>query len=45
MTRSAWLKLVYDNRRVVYGLVREAAGKWRKAKGQRADVSVRARAS
>src|SRR5215207_8395641 len=39
MTRRAWLRLVYDNRRVIYGLVKEAAGKWRKASGESADVS------
>jgi radical SAM superfamily enzyme YgiQ (UPF0313 family) len=45
MTRRAWLRLVYDNRRVIYKLVKEAAGKWRKAAKQSADVSVEARAS
>ena len=44
MTRRAWLRLIADNRRVIYGLVKEAAGKWRKAKGQRADVSAEVRA-
>ena len=45
MTRRAWLKLIADNRRVIYGLVKEAASKWRKSRGQSADVSVQARAS
>jgi hypothetical protein len=45
MTRRAWLRLAYDNRRVIYRLVKEAAGKWRKAAGKSADVSVEARAS
>jgi hypothetical protein len=45
MTQRAWLKLIADNRRVIYGLVKEAAGKWRKARGRKADVSVEARAS
>ena len=45
MTKRAWLKLVSENRRVIYGLVKEAAGKWRKASGKSADVSVEARAS
>ena len=45
MTRSAWLKLIADNRRVIYKLAKEAAGKWRKARRKRADVSVEARAS
>ena len=44
MTRRAWLKLIADNRRVIYGLVKEAAGKWRKARKQEADVSVEVRA-
>ncbi|HWW75094.1 MAG TPA: hypothetical protein VNZ44_06855, partial [Pyrinomonadaceae bacterium] len=45
MTRRAWLRLAADNRRVIYALVKEAAGKWRTARRQRADVSVEARAS
>ena len=45
MTRRAWLRLLADNRRVIYALVKEAAGKWRKARKQGADVSVEARAS
>jgi hypothetical protein len=45
MTRTAWLKLLADNRRVIYKLVKEAAGKWRKARRKRNDVSVEARAS
>jgi hypothetical protein len=45
MSRSAWLKLIAENRRVIYGLVKEVAGKWRKARRQNADVSVEARAS
>jgi radical SAM superfamily enzyme YgiQ (UPF0313 family) len=45
MNRRAWLRLVYENRRVIYGLVKEAAGKWRKAAGEGADASVEARAS
>jgi hypothetical protein len=45
MSKRAWLKLIADNRRVIYSLAKEAAGKWRKARRQRADVSVTARAS
>jgi radical SAM superfamily enzyme YgiQ (UPF0313 family) len=45
MTRRAWLRLIADNRQVIYGLVKEAVGKWRKAGRQGADVSVEARAS
>jgi radical SAM superfamily enzyme YgiQ (UPF0313 family) len=46
MTRGAWLKLIADNRRVIYGLVWEAATKkWRKGQSESADVSAQARAS
>jgi len=45
MTRRAWLRLIADNRRVIYGLVKEAAGKWRKARRRSPDVSVGARAT
>ena len=45
MSKRAWMRLIADNRRVIYGLVKEAAGKWRKSRGQSADVSVEARAS
>jgi radical SAM superfamily enzyme YgiQ (UPF0313 family) len=45
MTRNAWLKLIADNRRVIYGLVKEAAGKWRKARRQSAKVTIEAGAS
>jgi radical SAM superfamily enzyme YgiQ (UPF0313 family) len=45
MGRRAWLKLMADNRRVIYGLAKEAAGKWRKTRRQGADGSVEARAS
>jgi radical SAM superfamily enzyme YgiQ (UPF0313 family) len=44
MTRRAWLKLIADNRRVIYGLVKEGVGKWRKARRRNADVSVEVRA-
>jgi hypothetical protein len=29
MGKRAWMKLLYDNRRALFGLTREAAGKWR----------------
>ena len=45
MTRRAWLKLLADNRRVIYGLVKEAAGKWRKSRRRGAEVSAEASAS
>ncbi len=32
MTKRAWLKLVFDNRRPIYKLVGEGIGKWRSAK-------------
>jgi len=31
MSRGAWLRLVYDNRATVFGLLREALSKWRGA--------------
>jgi radical SAM superfamily enzyme YgiQ (UPF0313 family) len=45
MSRRAWLRLIADNRRVIYGLVKEAAGKWRKARRRSPDVPVGARAT
>ncbi|HEV3469655.1 MAG TPA: radical SAM protein [Pyrinomonadaceae bacterium] len=45
MGRRAWLKLIADNRRVIYRLAKEAATEWRKARRKRADVSVEAPAS
>ena len=46
MTRAAWFKLIADNRRVIYSLVREVATKkWRKGQSEGADVSAGARAS
>jgi hypothetical protein len=32
MSRWAWARLAAENRRVIYGLVREAAAKWRKSR-------------
>ena len=45
MSRRAWLRLIADNQRVIYKLVKEAAVSWRKARRKSADVSVEARAS
>jgi radical SAM superfamily enzyme YgiQ (UPF0313 family) len=45
MGKRAWLKLIADNRRVIYRLVKEAASRRREAEGQSADASVEARAS
>ena len=44
MTRRAWLKLVYDNRRTIFPLVREGFSKWR-ASRRRAEAGEVARAS
>jgi radical SAM superfamily enzyme YgiQ (UPF0313 family) len=45
MNRRAWLKLIADNRGVIYSLAKEAAAEWRKARRRRANVSVEARVS
>ncbi|HZI17012.1 MAG TPA: hypothetical protein VEY09_00305, partial [Pyrinomonadaceae bacterium] len=45
MTKRAWLKLIADNRRVIYKLVKEATGKLRKAQRQNAKVTIEADAS
>jgi len=29
MGKRAWMKLLFENRRALYGLTREAAGKWK----------------
>jgi radical SAM superfamily enzyme YgiQ (UPF0313 family) len=41
MGKRAWMKLIAQNRRTIYGLVKEGAGKWRDARRQRAAVSTR----
>ncbi|HEY0005715.1 MAG TPA: radical SAM protein [Pyrinomonadaceae bacterium] len=45
MTKRAWLKLIFDNRRTIYPLVKEGVGKWREARRKRSEVRVAARAS
>jgi radical SAM superfamily enzyme YgiQ (UPF0313 family) len=45
MTRRAWVKLIFDNRRTIYPLVREGIARWRDARRKGADVSAAARAS
>jgi radical SAM superfamily enzyme YgiQ (UPF0313 family) len=45
MTKGAWLKLIADNRRIIYKLVKEAAGKLRKGRRQNAKVTIEADAS
>jgi radical SAM superfamily enzyme YgiQ (UPF0313 family) len=41
MGKRAWLKLIAQNRRTIYGLVKEGVGKWRDARRQRAAMSTR----
>lgn len=45
MSRRAWMKLIVDNRRSLYPLLREGISKWRAARRKRAEVSVAANAS
>ncbi|MET0645644.1 MAG: hypothetical protein ABW208_03425, partial [Pyrinomonadaceae bacterium] len=39
MTRRAWLKLLYDNRRTISALTREGFSKWRASRKRSAEVS------
>ncbi|HEX8891461.1 MAG TPA: hypothetical protein VF779_20100, partial [Pyrinomonadaceae bacterium] len=41
MTKRAWIKLFAQNRRTIYWLVKEGAGKWREVRRQRAAISTR----
>jgi radical SAM superfamily enzyme YgiQ (UPF0313 family) len=45
MTRRAWLKLIYDNRRTLTPLVREGFSKWRASRRRGAEASEVAAAS
>ena len=45
MTRRAWLKLMFDNRRTIYSLGKEGIARWRASRHRERDVSVAARAS
>ncbi|MFN2455333.1 MAG: radical SAM protein [Pyrinomonadaceae bacterium] len=45
MTKRAWGKLVFDNRRVIYPLVKEAVSKWRTARRNKSTVTAPARLS
>jgi radical SAM superfamily enzyme YgiQ (UPF0313 family) len=45
MTRRAWLKLIYDNRRTIYPLVREGFGKWRASRRRNTEAAEVAAAS
>jgi hypothetical protein len=38
MTRRAWARLLFDNRRMISSLAREGFGKWRAARRRRAEV-------
>jgi len=40
MTKRAWLKLIVDNRRIIYPLVKEAAAKWRDARRKKSGVTA-----
>jgi radical SAM superfamily enzyme YgiQ (UPF0313 family) len=41
MNKRAWLKLITQNRRTIYWLVKEGTGKWREVRRQRAAISTR----
>ena len=45
MTRGAWLRLIADNRRVIYGLAKEGAAKWRAARKKVSAAAAEARVS
>jgi radical SAM superfamily enzyme YgiQ (UPF0313 family) len=45
MNKRAWVRLMMENRRTIYRLVREGVGRWRKARRKRTDVSVTAPAA
>jgi radical SAM superfamily enzyme YgiQ (UPF0313 family) len=42
MTKRAWVKLIFDNRRTIYPLVKEGFAMWRAARSRRSDVSMEA---
>jgi hypothetical protein len=39
MTRRAWLKLLYENRRTIKALTREGFSKWRASRRRQSEVS------
>ena len=45
MNKRAWLKVFFQNRRTIYGLVKEGVMAWRAARRSRPEVSAAARAS
>jgi hypothetical protein len=40
MTRRAWVKLLYENRRTITSLAREGFSKWRESRRRAAEVSA-----
>jgi radical SAM superfamily enzyme YgiQ (UPF0313 family) len=44
MTKRQWLKVIADNRRAIYKLLREGVGKWRRARRKKSDTHVSIRA-
>jgi radical SAM superfamily enzyme YgiQ (UPF0313 family) len=40
MTKRAWLKLVADNRRIIYRLVREGVGKWHAVRRRKSSITI-----
>ena len=40
MTRRAWLKLLYDNRRTIWALSREGFSKWRESRRSAGELSA-----
>ena len=45
MGKRAWIRLIVDNRRTIYPLLKEGVAKWRDARRNKSDVSVAARAT
>jgi radical SAM superfamily enzyme YgiQ (UPF0313 family) len=45
MSKWAWAKLIFDNRRTIYPLMKEGFATWRAARSRRSEVSVEARVS
>ena len=45
MNKRAWVKLIADNRRSIYPLVKEGVAEWREARKNRPNISVATRAS
>jgi radical SAM superfamily enzyme YgiQ (UPF0313 family) len=45
MNKRAWVKVIADNRRAIYKLLKEGVGEWRGARRKKSDLGVSARAS